>query len=160
MVDLIDDQGVWPNLLALRDCLCEEIAKSGLPEVCYCDVMPGALAPFDFADDGQAWVRLVNAFPSLIFPNQSTDLRASCAAPLAYVIEVGIVRCAPRYDGAGHPPSQAEEFEATRIQMADMAAMRRAIQCCLNRKDAVLGIYTPIGPDEGGIGGTWQVTIP
>lgn len=159
MVDLIDDQGVWPTLITLRDCLCEEIVKSGLPEVCYCDVMPGALAPFDFADDGMAWVRVTQAFPSLQFPNQSLDARRSCASPLAYGIEVGIVRCAPKYDHAGNPPSAAEEFESTRIQLADMAAMRRAINCCLGKRDAVLGIYTPIGPDEGGIGGTWTVNV-
>jgi len=159
MPDLIDDQGVWPRLIALRDCLCEEIEKSGLPSVCYCEVMPGSIPVFDYSDDGMAWVRLGQAFPSTIFPQQSLDLRSSCTTGLAYEVEVGIVRCPPGLDHHGRPPTAEDEFEATRIQLADMAAMRRAIQCCFKGKDAVLGAYTPIGPDEGALGGTWTVSI-
>jgi hypothetical protein len=157
--ELIEDQTAWPKMLSLKNCLCEEIEKSGLPSVCFCEVMPGSVAAFDFSDGGQAWVRLVNSYPSLVFPTQSQDLRSSCSAPIANVLEVGIVRCPPRPGPRGEMPGAAEEREATRIQMADMAAMRRAILCCFGSSEAVLGIYTPVGPGEGAIGGTWTVTV-
>ena len=40
-------------------------------------------------------------------------------------------------------------------QMADMAAMRRAIVCCNGDfDDIILGQYTPLGPAGGVYGGT------
>jgi hypothetical protein len=59
----------------------------------------------------------------------------------------------------GDFPTAEQQFEATRLQMADMQAMRRAIQCCLAKDKHVLGAYTPIGPDGNAVGGTWTVSI-
>jgi hypothetical protein len=43
-----------------------------------------------------------------------------------------------------------------------MAAMLRAIECCLGNasaKGVALGAYTPVGPEGAVVGGTWQVTV-
>lgn len=154
-----EDQGVWPHLVALRDCLRDAIEKRGLPMPCLLEVFPGSFTPFDTPEEGQAWVRLAQAFPTVQFPNQTQDWRSSCGTNLAYVIEVGIIRCAPQMSEGGDMPTAEEEFEATRLQMADMAAMRLAIQCCFARRPALLGAYTPLGPEGLALGGTWSVTI-
>lgn len=158
MPEFKEDQDFWPIMLSLRDCLCEEIAASGLPPVCRCEVMPGAAPVYDFIEEGQAWVRLVSAFPSLIFPTQDQTPR-NCATPRVGQFEVGIIRCAPMMSEGGDAPSAEEEFEAVRLQLADMQAMRRAIQCCMGKMKHVLGVYTPIGPEGGALGGTWQVWV-
>jgi hypothetical protein len=53
----------------------------------------------------------------------------------------------------------AQSLEANRLQLADMAALRRAIECCFGDGDTdyPLGVYQPI-PVSGGVGGGfWQV---
>lgn len=153
------DQGAWPAMLELVDCLCNEIRDSGLPKVCFCGVLSGSEPPLDYCDDGQAWVRLVTEYPSTVFPLPEEDLR--CTAPLAFQLEVGIGRCAPQMHDASTPPTMQEEFDATQLQMADKAAILRAIRCCFqqfDRDEVVLGRYTPF---HGGdcLGGFWTVTI-
>lgn len=153
-----EDRLIWPIMLDLVDCLRSEIEAAGVPGVCFLGVLPGAQWAADWSDEGQAWVRLVAAFPSATLP--SPDQRATCAAPLAAVLEVGMLRCAPVGDGP-EPPSEVEMFEATRLQMADMRVMLRAIQCCLGKtkREHVLGLYTPLGPQGAAVGGSWQVTV-
>jgi len=151
-----NDSPVFGAMIALQQCLCETIEARGLPSVCFCGVVPGSTAVFDYSDEGQAWVRLSTAVPSLVFPAQDQSLR-SCSAPLAYQFEVGIVRCAPMLADDGSPPSLEEQFEATRLQMADMDAIRYAIECCLPHASKVLGTYTPYGPQGGALGGWWTV---
>lgn len=162
-----EDYWVYPRLVDLATCVCEELNASGLPQTCFCGVIPGGLAAFDYCTCqgacGQAWTRLVTAYPSVNFPNQS--LSATCDQPLAFVIEVGIVRCAPVSNKDGVPPSVSAQLEATRLQMADMAAMVRAIKCCMGHDeddedlDYALGVYTPTPPGGGCLGGTWSVTV-
>lgn len=150
------DAPVFASMVALQQCVCEEIEKRGLPSVCFCGVVPGSTAVLDFAEEGMAWVRLNTAAPSIVFPSQDQSLR-SCGAPLAYQFEVGIVRCAPTLDDDGSPPTLEEQFEATRLQMADMEAIRAAIQCCLPNASKILNSYTPYGPQGGALGGWWTV---
>lgn len=159
MPEFMEDQLVWPHMLALRNCLCEEIERSGLPSVCFCEVVPGSAAMFDYPEGGQAWVRLTQAFPSVVFPVQDTNPRGNCGTGLVAVLEVGIIRCAPMPSDGGDMPTAQEQFEATRLQMADMQAIRRAIQCCMGKMKHVLGAYTPIGPDGNAVGGSWTVSI-
>lgn len=157
MVDYTDAP-VFSTLIELQQCLCEEIESRNLPAVCFCGVVPGAETILDFSQGGQAWVRLQTAFPSRTFPEQDQTLR-SCQAGLAYTVEIGIVRCAPMMSDDGEPPTLEEQFEATRLQLADMEAMRAALQCCLRKKDSLLGAYIPIGPEGGALGGAWTVYV-
>lgn len=157
MVDFTDAP-IFSTMVMLQQCLCEEIESRNLPEVCFCSVVPGAQTIYDFSEGGQAWVRLQTAFPTRTFPQQDESLR-NCAAGIAYGLEIGIVRCAPMLSEDGDPPSAAEQFEATRLQMADMMAMRAAIQCCMAKKDSLLSTYVPIGPEGGALGGSWTVWV-
>jgi hypothetical protein len=62
-------------------------------------------------------------------------------------------------------PSVDDQLSATRTQMAEMAAMRRAIRCCMAADEDgkeisyALGVYTPAGPEGGCVGGGWSVIV-
>jgi hypothetical protein len=159
--ELVDDTIAWPILMDLVQCLCAELAKSNLPPVCICSPMPGETIAVDYvtAEAGMAWVRLVQAYPSTNFPAQTAA--ASCGAPLAIQYDVGVAYCAPTLEEDGSAPGMLVQFETTQVQLAAMAAIRRAILCCLGAatKDAVLGLYTPMGPAGGVVGGFWTVAI-
>lgn len=168
----IEDRGIYPTMVELTACLCLELEASGLPPVCYCGLMPGNVS-MDFCGGGcepggcggQAWVRLVDAVPSSLFPTADLSL-ANCKAPMAYLLEVGVARCAPMGVTGGPngyvPPTVAENVEAMRLQLADMAAMRRAIQCCFGSTDVdyILGSYSQIEVNGGGcLGGAFNVNV-
>jgi len=148
---------IGDRLLALSACLCETLEQRGAGRVCRCEVAPGAEVALDACDCdgdrcGQAWVRLVSAFPSSSLPEPDIDAR--CTAPLAYVVEVGAVRCAPVADD-----DEGVVLGTTLGQYDDMDAMRYALQCCFTDGEQVLGQYEPYGPQGGCVGGTWTVTI-
>lgn len=154
------DRLVWPAMTSLISCLCQEVVASGLPDLCFCGLLPGENVPGDYVseDGGMAWVRLVNAYPSSVFPGQ--DSTATCVSPLAFELEVGLLYCAPVIGERGEIPDVAAQFDAVQVQTAGMVAMRRALVCCLRPGvDAVLGVYTPVGPDGMVVGGTWQVYV-
>lgn len=158
---LREDVAIWPALASLTSCLCQEIVASGLPEVYICTPLPGEQIAAEYVseDAGMAWTRLVSAFPSTTFPAQAL---VGCFAPLAFEVELGVLYCAPEPGADGSPPDMAAQFDATRLQVAAMAAMRRALLCCFptgNSKDLILGPYAPIGPDGGVVGGTWTVWV-
>lgn len=158
---LRDDTTAWPAMLSLLDCLCAEVSASGL-DTCMCTLLPGQAVPGDYVteDSGMAWVRLVSMFPSSQLPlvDQSAN---GCLVPLAYTLEMGALFCAPVAEDSRTPPSLGSNVDATRVQMAALAAMRRALECCLGAKprEVVLGQYTPVGPAGGAVGGTWLVTL-
>jgi len=150
------------TLMAMyQQCLCEQIEADGLPETCFCGLLPGQNLANDYGDDGMAWVRLVATHPSRQFP-QEDDTWTPCAAPMAYTLEMGVLRCAPVFkDSRGNPPSLEAQFEAVRLQMADMEAMKKAIACCNTPPDwdVALGTYVPFGPDGGRVGGIWTFSV-
>jgi hypothetical protein len=73
-------------------------------------------------------------------------------------VELGIMRCLDVGDGT-EPPSPAVLAAATVLQVADMMAMWRAIMCCRQSKDWIVGQYVPNGPTGGLVGGTVPVAI-
>jgi len=173
MAEFREDTIVYPTMVALSACLCAEITASGLPEPCFCGLLPGSTVSLDFCGagkcdgecGGQAWVRPGEMFTSVAFPSPDTALQ-NCNSPLAFRLEVGIARCLPmgRNNPVGGyiPPTLDEQLAATRLQMADAAAMRRAIQCCMaanENLDYVLETYSPLPPQGGCGGGTWTVLI-
>jgi hypothetical protein len=165
MADLVEDTGIYPVMVELAACLGAQIEESGLGKMCFLGILPGDVAMVDAGsceDDtpcGSAWVRLVQVYPSDQFPSPSTT--ATCATALAYELEIGIVRCVKVMDGEGNLPSVEELVDTTRLQLADMAAMRRAISCCSSIKDRsyVLSAYTPTETGGGVGGGSWNVTV-
>lgn len=161
--DLRTDRSVWPTMTRLAECLCRELIESGLPPTCFCGVLPGEVADASYVTNtqGMAWVRLVGVYPYRLFPAADLTL-ANCAAPLAYELEVGALWCAPvARDARGNPPTLVAQFAATEIQVAAMAAMHRAIVCCMPRErgTASLGQYQPVGPEGATVGGVWALYV-
>lgn len=171
MMALVEDKVVYPTVIALSACLCQELAAAGGPEVCYCGPITGDVV-MDYCGGtcngggcgGQAWVRFVDIYPSSTFPGLDNAL-ANCKAPFAYSLEVGVARCAPTGESgpSGYePPTLAENVEAIRLQLSDVAALRRAIQCCFGQGDLdyVMGAYAQAGVNGGGcVGGSFTVVV-
>lgn len=161
--ELVTDRWVWPTMTRLAECLCTEIVDAGLPPTCFCGILPGEQidASYVTSSEGMAWVRLAGGFPYNVFPNATLN-GTTCAMPLAFELEVGAMWCAPvASDARGNPPSMTDQFAAAEIQVAAMAAMHRAILCCMpaERATAALGQYAPAGPEGGVVGGTWTVVV-
>lgn len=166
-----EDDVAWPTMVKLAACIEEELRESGLPGVCVSLPVPGPGAIMErcgqCADggtcQGQAWVRFVNEYPSTEFP--SPDQTGKCEGPMAYTLEVGIARCLPVGTSSAingyTPPSNESVVLATRTQMADKAAMKRAIRCCVKDLDVsyVLGQNTPMQTTGDCGGSVWNVTL-
>ncbi len=156
--DYVEDDALWPLMVQLSQCLCETLTARGLmPGDCFCGVLPGDQVIHDYSS-GQAWVRLANAYPSTSFPTIDTTPRGSCSAILAATLEVGVMQCTPGLTPTGNPPTQAQQFEATRLQMATMRAAHQAIVCC-GIEDLILGQWSPTGPQGNLVGGAWLVDV-
>lgn len=178
MNDFQEDELAWPVMIRLAACLETTLKARGLPSVCRNSIVPGPQAIIESCSNGtcggsdcggQAWVRFVGEFPYTTFPTQDTTA-ARCNTARAFTLEVGIARCLPSGKanavGGFTPPTVQELVNATRLQMADKAAMVAAIQCCLGNDsdefgelDYVLGQYQPMQiPGDCG-GGVWNVVI-
>lgn len=161
-MSVIEDRDAFPLLAALLDSLTAEFRAAGLHEdLCSMTIQPGAIVPADYGDcGGMAWVRLASSNPTVSFPTGDLTIN-NCAYSLAHVVEVGAFRAGPLPEQVGGGvvlPTDEEQFEAARMQFADMAAMRRAItKAPIDYK--ILGTYQPIGPQGGVLGGTWTVTV-
>lgn len=158
MAEYKEDTGIWPFLVSLQQCIEQENAKAGLPALGFISVMAGGDLALYYTEKGQAWVRLAGAFPSTALPAPEQRL-AKCNTPLAYTIEVGVARCAPQTKDRGANPTAADWFEFSRLQAADMRMLQRAIACCVQRRDYVLGQWTPLGPAGNAVGGAWTLTV-
>lgn len=174
MAEFVEDPIAWPTMVKLAGCLCTTLEERGLPGTCQCTVVPGPMAVLEAcgscsgtgkgACGGQGWVRFDSEYPSNTFPQPDTR-GGTCNSPMAYVLEVGIARCLPVGKANGitgaTPPSMEEMVAATRLQMADKAAMKAAIQCCLDDGDLTysLGTYRTIQATGDCGGGLWTVTI-
>lgn len=162
---LREDLLIYPAMVRLSGCLCAELVASELPTPCFCGVIPGTESNLDCGNCkdgcGAAWVRLATGFPSSDFPIISNTLQ-NCGTPLAFQLEVGITRCfSPFADRSGNAPGVEENLRQTRLQLADMAAMRRAIACCFADVDTdyMLGPYLPLSFQGGCGGGFWTVYV-
>jgi len=157
--------GVQDRLEMLAECLCAQIKSDALPDVCFCGLVNGEQAAFDYAGQdcgdqcGMAWVRLITIYPSVSLGEPSIEAD-NCGKLLGFDVEVGIVRCVSVPDEEGNPPTPGMLLADTELQVADALTMRRAILCCVSSsKDVRLGIYTPIGPSGGLGGGMWTASL-
>lgn len=147
-------------LEAVADCLCQQIADDGRPEVCFCGVVPGALAVADLVGNcgdicGMAWVRMEQMYPATTVGVPNGD-PGNCGKALAIDFEVGMLRCSEPTES-----DPAGLLQSTEDQIADAETMFRAVRCCpaLPSADTVVGPYTPLGPDGGTVGGTMLVSV-
>lgn len=155
------DSRLIPAIVALKDCLCSELAKRGLDAGCTCSLVHGNVENVEWptAGKGVAWLGLSGIFESSAFPQQNSGT-SRCGSPLAASISVGVLRC---YKVGTTAPSPDESLLYMDKQMADMAAMRAALTCCPAKEtlgfEISLGGYTPIGPEGGVYGGIWVATV-
>ena len=169
---LREDTSIYPLLIELASCLCQQMGALDGPELCYCGVVTGPVS-LDFCGGGcdgdgcggQAWVRLIEAFPSSTFPT-ADGIMSNCNSPWAYAVEIGVARCAPQGEVSAvngyTPPLLAEQVESLRLQTADLAALRRAIQCCFGKtdRDYMIGAYTQTDVNGGGcVGGVISLFV-
>lgn len=161
MAEIEDDTKIYPILAELSACLCAQIPE----ETCFCGIIVGNDIPLEYAglacDSEIAYVRLIGAYPSVDFPEQ--DAAATCVSLMAYSVAVGIVRVWDAADHDGEAKPAEELVEMARLQLADMAKIRRTIQCCFGDKfediEYVVGAYTPLSGAQGVVGGEQLVTI-
>lgn len=154
---------IFDTLTELATCLCAQIVKDESPTTCFCGLIPGeAPAVGYFADceegNGVAYVRLSNAYPSTSIGQQNLGVD-NCSSIMGFDVEVGILRFMPVGDKQGNMPTPGEILAATQLQIADMLTMRRAVECCLDSSDYIVGAYTPVGPDGGIVGGSWEINL-
>jgi hypothetical protein len=167
-VTVTNDVHAWPVVQALIAALVEEYVDSELEAPAWAGSLPGALATLDGSTEcgGQTWVRISSAFPSVDFPTADgtrAQARGTWGYRPAFVLEVGTVRCVSveSDEEENEAPTPAQTLEETRVQLADMAAMRRAI-CKVMKEQGrafVLGNYAPYGPQGAIAGGTWSPTF-
>jgi hypothetical protein len=147
---------------SLAECLCEAVGS----DLCFCGLIPGEGVIETYStgcDDvcGMAYVRLASATPgnSLSSVANVAQQPGNCQQGLLVPLEIGVFRCFPPPDQDGNPPDAATMLAITEQQIDDMMAMRRAVACCADSRDIVLGTYSPIGPEGLSIGGFWTLTL-
>jgi hypothetical protein len=162
MAEFREDTGIYPVMIALATCATEELVKSGLTAIDKVTIQPGLTPVQDYVgngdDCGEIIVNLTSTFPSDPFPSPVQN--ATCAVDLAYEVQLGIFRCAPAME-VNEPPSPAEQLNATRENLADMAAMHRAIRCCMQTMSRAYSLraFAPYGPSGNVVGGIWTVIV-
>jgi hypothetical protein len=165
---LVEDRSVYPTMLALKECLCEELEKAGGPTLCFCDIMPGTSDGFIDVDcegdgcGGSAWVRLRRVYFSSRLPEDETA--QTDLAFRAVELEVGVARCITPIDDDGTAPDAVTQHMDARQILSDMAAMERAIRCCFGSVDDpvreyALGSYISMPGMGGAGGGVWNVFV-
>jgi len=155
----ISDSSIMPGLLKLHECLCATLSARNLDPKCECALLhgEGTQPSLPKAGNGYAWVGLNGVFPSKTFPSQDSN-SGNCGSPLVASVTMGIMRC---YAVKAVGESVENMMLYMDKQMADMAAMRYAIECCAadDELQVSLGAYVPIGPEGGIYGGNWSLSI-
>jgi len=158
---------VFERLTALATCLCAEIQDpaNGVPDVCFCGIVPGEAALGEYAGDcdtkcGMAWIRLVSVYPSNAV-GVTVSTAGNCAHGLGMNVEMGMMRCISVGDDQGNGPTPAELLDASELQIADALLMHRALYCCdaIPGRDVILGPYQSLGPQGGLIGGSYGISM-
>lgn len=167
--NLVDDKFFLPRLMRLQECLCEELEKAGGPGLCFCGLTPVGRPPLGLMDCssgecGVAWVSPVSLFPYGTFPAPADGLRSSCATPMAMRVQLGVARCHPRPRRGNATIDAQDSFEAVRLYLSDMAAVKRALQCCFTStpgKDYIVSLesWEPLEPESNASGGSWTAVI-
>lgn len=140
------------------------IIEIGDQEMCAKTLLPGASINGEYVPEcgALAWVRLMNASLSSSFP--APEQRPNfCATSLAVPVEIGIIRAAPQMKEVARRiilPTAQENTNAAHKQYDDLEIMRRTL--ARNQRDVedfVAGSYTPVGPENGVVGGSWIFTF-
>lgn len=149
--DYREDVMVWPTMKELLACAEATLVDFGRP-VGKSTIQYGSDIPvMELGEecDGFLWVRLTDAYPSTQFPNPDQfPTPPGQRIVMAFQLEVAVARCVSvagtvEENGTlfsnGEPLPPEVIFEDARAQMADMAALRKAICSCLKGQQFVLG---------------------
>lgn len=148
-------------LAAIQCCWCATLEGSlgGAPATCC--VTAGAPSIPDCCA-GYAWVRLVDAYPSVAFPQVQTQPQRCIIDTWAIQVEVGIQRCAPQpCDTLGNVCCDAEK-DAAAILLDDWRQIRKLFTCgCigLSSDQIIMGKMTVYGPQGGCNGVSMKATL-
>lgn len=170
MQALVQAQRIKAMMGALIGHYEDVLTEAGIrDQLCALSIYPGIGVPFDYAADsedcsgGMGWIRMFSSFPSNLYPTPENSLRGSCTAPLAFMVEIGLVRPAGVLDtdlGGVTIPSPEEEFDLSMALIDDMMLMKEAVtRTKATYSDIILGAWTPSGPDGGAVGGVWTLTL-
>lgn len=137
--------------------------------VCRAFLGPGAQVPWDTCcecrdgGEGQAWVVVDRFYPA---DGLAQDVSAQRCHPSGYAADltVGVLRCAHTVDDRGEAPSAVTVTGDADKVARDRQAVRDALLCDVLGPDADpgtfrLGVWQPLGPSGGCVGGSWQATI-
>lgn len=160
-----EDVFAWPIILQLADELEAEFTASNLdmPSI---EIRPGSqvqddrFLDGDDCDGGLLSIRLVDIFQASNFPAIDSSTLNAYKVQIGFDLEIRCMRCFDVGDG-GSATSPYEWMRVSRQQIADAAAMRRAICKVMGAagRDWLLRSYTPYGPQGGIVGGSWPVAI-
>lgn len=162
---------VVPNItyamLDLLECACDALGVLGQGYPCHCGITSGDQPQWGYCTDcgntgtcGMGFIRPGSAFRYSSFPNQD-DTADGCAGPMAYELQVGVVRCFPTIEEDGSMPPAEETTTASLMLIEDMIALRTAIECCDSKylKNIFLGAWQTSGPQGGCVQGDWTVIV-
>ena len=107
---------------------------------------------------GQAWVRLVQLYPTRVFPAPDATWSKVPSVDSAIQLELGVLRCVAGLGENGEAPAPEEMTADAIAALDDAAALRAAAQRALAPRRVVLGGYTAAGPQGYCAGGTQLFT--
>ena len=160
----VDDPTFMPVLDGLVDCLERELDAAGAGDLCYLGHAVGDLMPLSLLANeckGVAWVRPMEDFASIDFPEPSERDDKPLLTPRAMTIEMGVARHYPLPEGRNAYVTPAVMRDTARIIMSDRRAMQRAVRCCFVDFTGSLSIgsWAPV-PAEGTLtGGVLTITV-
>jgi len=150
------------GMLELLECACAEVTVNGQGEPCFCGIYPGSNVSWDYCGEcsrgkcGMVYLRPGETVPYTIFPRAELDDK--CVLPLAFEMELGVVRCFPTMDESGELPDPADITAAALGLIADQYALYSAIKCCeTSLRTLVIDRWTPSGPSGGCVAGAWTI---
>lgn len=149
----MDDPVILPILEAIHACMCAELDDN----LCLCYVSHGSgdMPAIPSIGRGVAWVGVSRIFPASGF-GVEPEVGQSCSTGLNAELVLGVVRC---YAVTKDNPNPDQSLEYARQMLSDMNALRRAVLCCDAIEDRELGEWTPLGPEGGLYGGSWNLTV-
>lgn len=139
--------GLISGAMVIADYCCADIRSDGTPCL------------------GQLTVRVVDCYPTEVFPQPRTTAMPVCGSSWAVHLELAVLRCAPLVDSDARPvllPSMEEEMAVAERALADMGLLRHVVTDFAYARDNsafVLGQYTPMGPEGGCVGGSIGATF-
>lgn len=162
------DMAFWPSMLTLRECLEESLLESS-PDAALCmvAVIPGDAPDLSVVTGGKglAYVRFGGAQRTTGGMLPSVEYSPCLDGQMASV-EIATWRCAPVAGTNGRPVTQEAWLAATEQQMADHAAMRRALCCFTDRAQAndmdvqvLFSGSSAVGPQGGATGVVMQFML-